>query len=42
MMQTDDFVALGETDGTLKLYDEAPSLQIAVFPLASGEQNELL
>ena len=40
--QIDAFVASGETDGLLKLYDEAPSLRIAVFPLASGEQEVLL
>jgi len=40
--EIDAFVASGETDGTLKLYDEAPVLRIAVFPLASGEQEILL
>ncbi len=40
--QVDAFVASGETDGVLKLYDEAPALRIAVFPLASGEQEVLL
>lgn len=39
--QIDAFVASGATDGTLKLYDEAPALRIAVFPLASGEQEIL-
>lgn len=40
--QIDAFVASGKTDGELKLYDEAPALRIAVFPLASGEQEVLL
>jgi hypothetical protein len=40
--QIDAFVASGETDGVLKPYDEAPALRIAVFPLASGEQEVLL
>jgi hypothetical protein len=38
----DAFVASGATDGILKLYEEGPSLRIAVFPLASGEQEVLL
>lgn len=40
--QIDAFVASGETDGMLKLYEEAPALRIAVFPLASEEQEVLL
>jgi len=40
--QIDDFVASGATDGMLKLYEEAPALRIAVFPLSSGEQEILL
>ena len=40
--QIDAFVASGETNGELKLYDEAPPLRIAVFSLASGEQEVLL
>jgi hypothetical protein len=40
--QIDAFVASGKMDGELKLYDEAPVLRIAVFPLASGEQEVLL
>lgn len=40
--QIDAFVASGQTDGVLKLYDEAPYLRIAVFQLTSGEQEVLL
>ncbi len=38
----DAFVASGETDGILKLYDETPALRIAVFSPVSGEQEILL
>lgn len=40
--QIDAFVASGATDRTLKLYDEAPALRVAVFLLSSGEQEILL
>src|SRR5262245_36703011 len=40
--QIDAFVASGKWDGELKLYAEAPALRVAVFPLASGEQEVLL
>lgn len=40
--QIDAFVASGATDGMLKLYNEAPSLRIAVFTLESGEKEVLL
>ena len=40
--QIDAFVASGQVDGELKLYDEAPDLRIAVFRLVSGEQEVLL
>jgi len=40
--QIDDFVASEVAEGMLKLYDEAPALRIAVFPLTSGEQEVLI
>ena len=40
--QIDAFVALGKTDGILQLYNDAPPLRVAVFILASGEQEILL
>jgi len=40
--QIDAFVASGQSDGELKLYDDVPTLRITVFPLTSGEQEVLL
>ena len=40
--QIDSFVASGEVDGMIQLYDEAPNLRVAVFELTSGEKEILL
>jgi len=40
--QIDSFVASGEVDGVIQLYDEAHNWRIAVYELTSGEKEILL